>query len=87
MTTTPATRRSARFRGVVFDALRKRLIRQFVGSEAMEIEAAWAVCGWTQQLVRRATSLVTSLIAVFGPGDYRIIHIPRPSSRPRYRWT
>ncbi len=76
----PATVRR-RLRTGVVDAMRATLIRRFVESEAVEIEDEWARCGWTQRLIARATRVATSLIAVFGPGDYLIITVDRWGGR------
>jgi hypothetical protein len=59
------------------DQVRETMVRRFVDVEAVEIAEAWAQAGWTQPLIARATRCATSLIAVFGPGDYRIIAVDR----------
>jgi hypothetical protein len=51
MTTRFPAKTRARIRGTVFDALRERLIRRLVESEAVEIAEEWARIGWTQRLI------------------------------------
>jgi hypothetical protein len=60
----------------VLDQLREGLFRRLVDHEAAELEQTWAICGWTQQLVARATRLATSILTVYGPGAYRIVIVP-----------
>ena len=71
----PGPRPSTAPRGVL-DQLRECLFRRLVDHEAAELEQTWAICGWTQQLVARATRLATSILTVYGPGAYRIVIVP-----------
>jgi hypothetical protein len=76
MTTRSPARTRARLCGTVFDAVHERLTRRFV-EEAVEIAEEWARFGRTARLISRATRVATSLIAVLGPGNYRILSASR----------
>jgi hypothetical protein len=54
------------------DHVREAMIRRFVLAEAVEIEDAVAQVGWTWPIVARACRVADSLLAVFGPGNYRL---------------
>lgn len=52
---------------------RGMIVRAFIDMEVPEIARLVDQAGWCDVAVRRATRCANSLLAVYGPGDYRIV--------------
>jgi hypothetical protein len=60
-----------------FQELRRGLVVRLIAQEAAELERAWAQLGWVPPVSAHAERCANTLIAVFGAGPYRIVHIHR----------